>query len=421
MERPEDFPELRFTELQRYAKRWVKKYSGAIQRICLYNYVPERLGTYKEIWLGFPIRYALVFEILPKISNKTLKRLETATEQGETIHRGYPALFDNRFFSVYFDKPEDDYYRHWVVFLKKEGQNESPGTMVDEPYWVLYDAEHINEADGERPKLNARRFVPYTNLSTELFPDLNSLEFTRRAREWVEKWPLISDIRLYAGKGKDNKYVLIVRTADKTGLDAFDWWTDSLIPLQQDLLSIHRNKNSYSIGLWKMFVLDRNEELPSELIHDHNYWHIFETDSQNIQQQHEKDTEDYSHDESGDEKVLWVVYSPMREVLLKDSYGHNRLLAKPNFDSVNDNFLALVYENPEKRFTLKDLAAKGIDLKNKSLHKVVDELGFRGKLKKLFFKVAQDVVVFNNPVTVRDLLETSITISEKDFSRIFFT
>jgi hypothetical protein len=407
------FPELRFIDLKRYAKRWAEKYVHTIQRICLYGYVPKRLASYKEIWPGFAVRYALVFELLSDVDNKTLKELETATEQLETIHLVYPALFDNRFFAVYTDRPADDYYKHWVIFLKKEGQASPPGVLTDESYWVLYDSQNNNEAHDDGLRLGTRSNAPSTNLSAELFPKLNPIEFTERVQEWIKKWPLIDEVMLYLSKGAQKDFILVFITQDKNRLAASDFCADSLIPLQQDLLSIYRDSKDFNISKWQLFTLGLEEGLPVELVRPNHCWRLFRATDEEAQIREDKI-------ESADETVLWVVYSRTREVLLKDVYGHSRCLAKPNFDGANDNFFAHVFENPAKRFTLKDLSANGVLLNNKSLHKVVDELGFKGKLKKLFFNLTQDVVVFNNPVTRKDLLETNSIVSEAELSRLFF-
>jgi hypothetical protein len=269
--RSDYFPELRLTELQRYAKRWAEKYAESIESIVVYNYTPKRIVVYKELWGSFPVRYALVFTVHSDVDEKGLEQLKSDTEQGETVHRGYPALFDNRFFVVYIDKPEDDYHKHWILFLKNTGQEMPLGVLTDEPHWVLYNSRGSND-DSSELRLNIHSNALYTTLPTELFPELIPLEFTKRAREWIEKWPLINEVRLYAGKGTESPYALIIRTADKAALDTSGFWTDSLIPLQQDLSSIYKNKESFSLNHWQIRVIAINEAWPVNMIHNDLYW-----------------------------------------------------------------------------------------------------------------------------------------------------
>jgi hypothetical protein len=408
------FPELRHVELQRYAKRWAGKYVNAVQRICLNNYVPKRLAAYKEIWPGFAVRYALIFELLSDADRKTLKELETATEQHETVHRGYPALFDNRFFTVYANKPEDDYSKHWVIFLKKEGQASPPGVLTDEPYWVLYNSQSSSEAHDDGLRLGTRSKAPSTNLSAELFPKLNPIEFTERAQEWIEKWPLINDVRLYLGRGMEKQCILIFITQDKKALADSDFWTDSLIPLQPVLLSIYKDPKDFNISQWQLFTLGLEEDLPVELVRPDHCWGLFRATDDGAQIQGRKV-------QSPDENVLWITYSDAtREVWLNDCYGHNRVLSKPYFNSMNENVFGWLQKNIQKRITRGDLSEHGIDLKNKTLHKVVDELGFKGRLKKLFFDVSKTDILFRNSVTRKELIEANVPDSKEELYQLFF-
>ena len=59
-------------------------------------------------------------------------------------------------------------------------------------------------------------------------------------------------------------------------------------------------------------------------------------------------------------------------------------------------------------------------MNNRSPHKIVDELGFKGKLKSLFFKVSKDMVVFRNSITRRELKEANISDSKEEFYQLFF-
>jgi hypothetical protein len=74
---------------------------------------------------------------------------------------------------------------------------------------------------------------------------------------------------------------------------------------------------------------------------------------------------------------------------------NNFLLSKPQYESVNDVFFRKVYANPNREVNISDVVTKG-----KSIHKILDELGFRGDLRKIFFKANKNTVVFNNPVKI---------------------
>ncbi len=86
---------------------------------------------------------------------------------------------------------------------------------------------------------------------------------------------------------------------------------------------------------------------------------------------------------------------------------NNFLLKKPDFDSENERFFTYVYANPNKRIDTKDLKAEGVVLK-KTIHKVIENLGFTTQLKAVFFDVSKSSVRFKNPVSKSDLNEIAI-------------
>lgn len=105
------------------------------------------------------------------------------------------------------------------------------------------------------------------------------------------------------------------------------------------------------------------------------------------------------------DKVLYITYTSLREILLNDFF----LLAKPDFDSENDLVFSFLYQNPNRKHTSEDLR-KAVGAKHlKSLHKIVENLGFTGELKQIFIKVTKDSLCFNNPITRSDLIKIGIT------------
>jgi hypothetical protein len=269
----EHFPELRLSELERYAQRWAKRYQG-IRRVCLYNYVPHHFAVYKELFSQWVVRYGLVFELCPDIDPGALEELERVTEQRETIHCGYPALFDNRFFAVYIDKPDDDYVKHWIMHVRKAVEEMPSGVVTDEMFWVLYDSEPRVDERGQDGSTALTTSVVQTALSGDLFPALSSIELVKRAREWAEEWPDIQEVRLCAGKGPVNRYALVFETADKAALESSGFWPDSLIPLQEDLLSIYKDPGRFTLTHWNMYLVGIDEEPPPEFVHSDICWYL---------------------------------------------------------------------------------------------------------------------------------------------------
>lgn len=104
------------------------------------------------------------------------------------------------------------------------------------------------------------------------------------------------------------------------------------------------------------------------------------------------------------EIVYQITFTKAREIFLNDAV-HNivHLLAKPSFDSENDNVFTYLYEHPNQKFTKKQIE-DGVHITGiKSLHKIVENLGFQGDIKRAFFNVSEQSVQFRNSITREDL------------------
>lgn len=101
--------------------------------------------------------------------------------------------------------------------------------------------------------------------------------------------------------------------------------------------------------------------------------------------------------------IYEVTYTKAREVLINDFFQ----LAKPNFDNENDLVFQFLYDNPNKKWTLKELQEKVGNI-TKSLHKIVENLGFVGDFKKAFFDVSETAICFKNPITKAELEKLGI-------------
>ncbi len=96
--------------------------------------------------------------------------------------------------------------------------------------------------------------------------------------------------------------------------------------------------------------------------------------------------------------VYEIIYTPSREIIV------NKILqlASLDFDSTNDAVFSFLYNNPNKKFTKKELenaTKKTIS----DLHKIVEQLGFIGQLRNVFISVSKDTICFKNPITKIDL------------------
>jgi|GEM_PF-3429726 len=103
--------------------------------------------------------------------------------------------------------------------------------------------------------------------------------------------------------------------------------------------------------------------------------------------------------------VYEVKYSEKsREILV-----NNFLLKKPDAFGENEIVFAYLYKNPNRAIPLEDIKKEmGEESLTKSIHKILENLGFSGELRKAFFKVAGTKVLFRNPLTKKDLEELGI-------------
>jgi len=102
--------------------------------------------------------------------------------------------------------------------------------------------------------------------------------------------------------------------------------------------------------------------------------------------------------------VYAISYTPAREIIL------NRfLLSKLNFDSENHAVFEYVYKHPNRDIPLAEIGKnlQGREL-SKTLPKIVENWGFTGQLKKVFFDVSKSKIRFRNPVTNSDLRDLDI-------------
>jgi hypothetical protein len=113
-------------------------------------------------------------------------------------------------------------------------------------------------------------------------------------------------------------------------------------------------------------------------------------------------------EEAGDalkEGIIYeIVYTQSREILV-----NNFLIGKPDFNGENDNVFGYLFKHPNVPVSLDDLGkVLGGKPPKKALSKIVENLGFCGELKSIFFSVSKTTIMFKNPIT-RAHLATSKT------------
>ncbi|KKP92825.1 MAG: hypothetical protein UR98_C0017G0017 [Parcubacteria group bacterium GW2011_GWA1_36_12] len=108
--------------------------------------------------------------------------------------------------------------------------------------------------------------------------------------------------------------------------------------------------------------------------------------------------------ETSQEVIYEVKYSTKtREILI-----NNFLLSRPNSFSENDEVFEYLYNNPNKEISVEEIETSLRKELTKKFDKTLENLGFVGKLRTVFFKVSKDKIIFINPATKKDLEELDI-------------
>lgn len=93
-----------------------------------------------------------------------------------------------------------------------------------------------------------------------------------------------------------------------------------------------------------------------------------------------------------DSEIVSVMSLNDVSVYLDDKY----LIAKTNYDSSNYNAIKYILENPNRKITGKELKEKaGV---NKNFTTILDQLNFKGDLRKAFFEASKTAIILHNPL-----------------------
>lgn len=101
-----------------------------------------------------------------------------------------------------------------------------------------------------------------------------------------------------------------------------------------------------------------------------------------------------------------ITYTKSRQVLLNGVFQ----LAQPTFNGENDLVFSYLCQHPNKPLSKKQLESELKITISKPLHKIVENLGFKGDLAKAFFSVSKGSIVFRNPVSTDELNQMGLSI-----------
>lgn len=108
-----------------------------------------------------------------------------------------------------------------------------------------------------------------------------------------------------------------------------------------------------------------------------------------------------------DDGVIFTVsYSKNREIILNGLL----VLGQPRLNGENDQVFSYLMNNPNITVTKKQIEEGKSAKITKDFHKIIENLGFRGDLAKVFFSASKNTIRFNNPISNSDLSEMRITL-----------
>ena len=110
-----------------------------------------------------------------------------------------------------------------------------------------------------------------------------------------------------------------------------------------------------------------------------------------------------------DSQIAWEIKFEGGEVVLFNHVtGRPTTIASPNLNSTNDNAFQILFSNPGRTFSLAELRNEARDPTIADLHKMVENLRFRGDLKRAFFRVSKGAVRFERTATLGRLATLGI-------------
>lgn len=114
-----------------------------------------------------------------------------------------------------------------------------------------------------------------------------------------------------------------------------------------------------------------------------------------------KEHEQHKNNES--EILYEIKYTENGEIFL-----NNFLFTKVQVGGENEMVFRYLFKNPNKEITKKTFEKATGEQIGKTFYKIVENLGFSGNIRKVFFRVSERCILFRNPVKREDLNKLNI-------------
>lgn len=317
-------------------------------------------------------------ELYKCLSNRQIEILDELIDNiylfisPESIHTGLPYLNKTAFLKGIL--PNDDILKV-LDTLEETGIVKKPANSDDYPIEIYEGSTQI--------ELQIHSSIFYTH---EAYVNVKSIKTNLIDTETIKRYANIIKLTQFSPFKKDEIHKILSIT-DKSELGA-DTFTQFMENFESDLLELK-----------KYNIIDF--ELLNDVIFIHFNLLILFRFGVGISNQLMKRTKSNKAERTIVHEITWT---KDRRILLDGEYE----IGKPNFMQENDLVFDFLYNNPNKPWTKDDIKSYSKVTIGKSFDKIVENLGFKGDLRKVFFNISKTHIQFNNPVTNADMLELGI-------------
>ncbi|MDQ5943655.1 MAG: hypothetical protein QG675_423 [Patescibacteria group bacterium] len=128
--------------------------------------------------------------------------------------------------------------------------------------------------------------------------------------------------------------------------------------------------------------------------------------------QYENAARDYVATKQPEKEIQDPVYEVKYSETTREITINNVLISKPDFYKENEIVFGFIYKHPKQRIstkTIKDHVKTELGKPmTKTLHKIIENLGFTGDIKQVFFDTSSEGIFFRNPITKSELNDLGI-------------
>lgn len=218
---------------------------------------------------------------------------------------------------------------------------------------------------------------------------------TRKALEKV--WNLLQEIEEKRNLSAADEPIVINQTPYGDEIKDYDKLRDERSSILNKLISLGAIENleeqvEGALYSWKFQLTEKFDDVYDD------YHEQYVEAAKEYKSSHQSEQED------AENPVYKISYSEQTREIVINGF----LFKKLRSFSENDAVFAYLYKNPNEEKTDEDVKAKTGYKTLKDFNKFVENIGFKGAYRKVFFKVSKNKIRFNNPITKEYLQEIGI-------------